>query len=147
MRLFKLHLLFGFVLFTLLGCDKKDDLPSLEYNKWIEEVDNPIIITGIEKEVLDPTRCAVKVSFEFDRLALEAEWTQVEAVWFQIRHVGPTLRPSYVVEVNVDNIGVGAAIPKSAYTLSNYEIAHQILFTNGRKTKAVGNIRFTTPSY
>lgn len=139
--------IFGIALLTI-SCKTWDELPELAYNRWVEQVPNVLLIDSTRVRALDSDKADIKVYFNFDRQAFEAEWDEVEAVRFSFKDLSlGVIADSLITDVTLDELGKGLAIPQGVKTENQYQMRHQIALRNGRNSVWSSTFQINTPSF
>jgi hypothetical protein len=138
---------FFILLFICWSCKQYDDLPELEYNRWVEQIPNPIQIDSIRLEATDSLSADVRVYLQFDRAQFESEWDAVQEVRVEFTSIRDPNEPSKTSIVNLDADGAGFAARSDLKTEASYEMRHQIELANGRTSVWSRSFTIDTPSF
>lgn len=132
----------------LCSCRTWDELPVLEYNRWVEQVPNVIRIDSTRVRAVDSNNAEIRVYFNFDRSAFEAEWDEVETINFSFKDITDLNNPdSLVTDVFLYESGAGLAIPEGTATEHQYQMQHRIILKNGRHSLWSATFKINTPSF
>ena len=132
---------------ALVGCQKYDSLPELGDNKYINEIENPVILDSVVAEVQDPTACSLYIYLSFDRSEFEEEWDVVETLDVKLHYLGPSNRPDPALTLTALSEDQWLIQPVYAYTNSSYKLAYSVRLVNGRVSNTLQSETIITPEY
>lgn len=141
------HIGMFILMLGLWSCAKYDDLPELEYNRWVEQVPNPIQVDSIRVEAMDSLSSDVRINLQFDRVTFQSEWDAVEQVTLEFQSISDPNESSFTSVVNLDDAGAGFVARSDLKTESSYEMRHRIELVNGRSSVWSRSFTIDIPSF
>lgn len=124
-------MLFGFAMWS---CSEDRDIPDLVYNKWEEDIPNPIRIQGITTLATGVSSAEIRVYFEYNLDSFELAWDAVDTIYFRITGGSPE-DPNPPTKIVMTAPGYGYASPSRGYQNETYTFEHQLILENGRFTE------------